>query len=452
MNDTNAGGAERLPLSEAQKLPLNLVPARLDLAHALAQDTASIPPVNNENSRFKEDPRENIRMLEVRKSLVPQRFFKALFNDDIPKELDDNKDKVLAENSQNLLVFTDPDLKVSQKKKLDALAVVNGNLKRYGVSIDPSAFLRARSKILRERMQDGAAIHILKKVDDANPLVALKASEWNKKRVLLDRELDARKKTPEEYEAMLAVHYQEGVEEFGDEEMKKLWKEYEDGKLDISEKDVEDYFVTMVCPDQSMEMSEIEVAYDEVSTAVVGTGVEIGRGFDGIYVKTTDGFSLPLNIKKSGVDGKYDFYFQDATANKGLAGPFQAADVAAGTDDRHIDSFLTQKVQDFLNDNSVIAEIPDEDLIHLVKHLIGQGRDRNFSFDDRNLSWLKNLATILVQPDKNENYKSFYKKVEVLNLFVSNESQAAFLRRKLDGSDAKISVSDLIEEYRSKNQ
>ncbi len=195
---------------------------------------------------------------------------------------------------------------------------------------------------------------------------------------------------------------------------------------------------------------DFEEAVNEVEESIGDTALSIDIDHDSGHAKVhaSDEYSFDLKITRDSGSSDFIFFIRDENASGGVVGPFAVGEMAKAIDQRHMDSYLTDKINEISTYNTSIDDVQDEFIVGIASKLLLNADDRGYNFDAKSKDYLDNLAKLIGMKDSE--YSDLSLKVEDLDRFLEDESRVNFLRNKLENGDFN-SLSELIEEYKVEN-
>lgn len=331
-------------------------------------------------------------------------------------------------------VKLDPKIRAANYKSAEFIWLESGGKKEE--------FEKMVKEGTHENVKIGVTLNILRNPDNLKPGKLELLEKWNHEQFELQKRLENGEIEPGEFAKAMEGSYKRCVEQFGDEDAKRMWEAYEKGELDMSSEKAERIALAEVAENSSIGLVDVAAAIGEADKALVSTGIKVNYSFfDGASVESADGFSLPLKVGKTS-EG-YSFYLKDPNSNNGFIGPIKSNMIATELDKRHADGFLTQRMTKLLNDNGSIAKVPDQYVTKLVYKLMGEGQTRNFSLGKRQRAILEGLAKVLVVEDGK--LPTVYKKILALNEYVKKEGNTNYFVKSLLKGNIK-NVSEFLSE------
>lgn len=313
-------------------------------------------------------------------------------------------------------------------------------VKKLGVSNENFDLVMGEAR--DEYVKVSLVVNIMKDPKNQTPEKLVALENWNKsafdrQELFKNGEMDPVKYAEEERKA-----YKHAVDEFGDEDAKKMWEAYEKGELDMDSKKAEEVILSESTVGVGIGIVDVAEAIGVADKALGTTGVSVNYSFiDGASIESPDGFSLPLKVGK-GVNG-YSFYLKDSKSQNGVIGPIKAQDLAVQFDHRYVDNMFTQRVSKLMNNNEEISKIPDKLVVNLLYKILGDGVRRGFSFNKQQRAIMDTLSKVLVLEDGK--YPTMYKKMMALTEFVKKESGVNYFVKNLSKGLVR-NVSEFLSE------
>ncbi|MEK7673369.1 MAG: hypothetical protein AAB373_05815 [Patescibacteria group bacterium] len=155
-------------------------------------------------------------------------------------------------------------------------------------------------------------------------------------------------------------------------------------------------------------------------------------------------FEVKVSVYRNATTNNPVYYIADKYSEDGFV-RVEEDKLLETVDDRYVDSYLTTKSADFFpKAKETLNAVPDEKLINLAKKIIGNGEKRHGEIEGDNRVILDNFVRILNAVDAD--LPNFEKKIQALEIFMSNEENVDALRKRLvkEGSISALTVSEIV--------
>ena len=195
---------------------------------------------------------------------------------------------------------------------------------------------------------------------------------------------------------------------------------------------------------------DFEEAIANVENNISDTNLEIDIDKDSGHavVKASDEYSYSLKITRTANSNEFIFYIRDESSVDGVVGPFNVDEMAIAIDQRHMDSYLSDQINEISSYSDSINDIKDDSIINIASKVLLNPNARSYIFDDRSIKYLNSLAKLLSLKDSK--YTSLSSKIEDLKIFLDNDSSLNYLRNQLE-NESFTSLSELITSFKADN-
>ncbi|MDA1060585.1 MAG: hypothetical protein O3B47_02215 [bacterium] len=311
-----------------------------------------------------------------------------------------------------------PSLKLKNKKDYEIVkSRVLGSLEKHEGSKDSS------------RRTYANYVDVLRDENISAQIVAAGGdiASWRAKRMNLEKEYVSCGISYKEYIIERDQINAEAIEASSDEDLKELWKEYEE------DSESKDYLVGQYNDSKETDNGEIVVEDEKTANdALDGTKInssdfEIEITADGkATVKTENDFTVDILVCQD-QGGDFVYYLSDRYSGEPVR--VMSEDLIDSIDDRQLDAYLSSEITPHIGDEESISDIPDETIVNVAKGLIGDGLGRGYKIDGDNRLVLDNLVKLLLVKDVE--YASLEKKIGFLGNFLTTDQNKDSLRRFL---------------------
>ncbi len=317
------------------------------------------------------------------------------------------------------------------------------SLKREKSEFEPHQLYRTFTKLERDRNL-GMRINKVY-ATQLSPEKTAKLAFWKAQNYTLEKRFAVGEITLDKYLEERDKLTEDVVEQSGDEELKEDFEAYEQDQkndefadfLEIPKAVSE--IKTEAQDKPILDQSIVKESFNEVSSA----GMDINfSGGNSATVVIDNQLPIDVGVFRDENSNEIVYYLKDNYVDSGVV-RVKAGELLAALDNRHIDSYLSMRV----NESSIqhvesISDVSDESIATVGGKLLGKGSDRSFSFslDDKRV--LDKIAILIVSPDVK--YPSFERKMDALKIYL-NSKDRIFAARKLLLTGDVVSISSLIE-------
>lgn len=343
------------------------------------------------------------------------------------------------------LFFEISSYNLNDQKKIEEKVMYDARLNRFkeivdGLSEDEKQAFKETyntlNKLEKRRSMRVKIGNVVSKKND--PKYKKVLDSWSDRTKVLEDKFSKGEISADEYFFELDKINKEMVKDVGDDELNKLWEDYQKAEVQSYDDLIEAKPVIIKNDQPVVGKNEVTEAFQNVGQ----NGMDINFTGGGYATVTIDReFPVEISVYRNSDSQEIVYYVADSYAENGIV-RVEANQLMPELDRRHMDAFLSKKIgKKLFEDYESVGKIPDKDLILMAEKLLGPGDKRFYKIvgDDRRI--MEALVTMLVAPDGK--FPNLYKKIRALNKFFEVKENVEHTRRQfLKG--VVFSVSGLV--------